>query len=319
MNRLREFQYLSAPAKWRLAAAYKLAGQAEVATSLVRGLSTTVQPYTQLGGTFGSDLRDKAMILETLTILGQRNTAANLLKEVAVELGQEKWYSTQTTAYALIAISKYCGTNKGSKMSFTYNLSGATGNINSESYLSQLPVAFKASNSVTVNNKGQNVLYARLILRGQPEAGQNPYAENQPDVMAMTVQYNTRTGKPVSVEQLKQGTDFVATVTIRNPGKRGYYEQLALTQVFPSGWEIINTRLMGNDSTLRMSPFTYRDIRDDRVYTYFNLEESKTVTYQVLLNAAYLGRYYLPATSCEAMYDNTIHAFAPGKWIEVVK
>ncbi|WP_423736638.1 alpha-2-macroglobulin family protein [Chitinophaga caseinilytica] len=319
MNRLREFQYLSAPAKWRLAAAYKLAGQAEVANSLVRGLPVTVQPYTQLGGTFGSDLRDKAMILETLTILGQRNTALGLLKEVAAELGKEQWYSTQTTAYSLIAVAKFCGTNKGSKMSFSYNLSGTGGNVNSESYLSQLPVAFKGTNSVTVQNKGQNVLYARLILRGQPEAGQNPYAENQPDVMSMSVDYNTRTGKPVNVDQMKQGTDFVATVTIRNPGKRGFYEQLALTQVFPSGWEIINTRLMGNDSTLRMSPYTYRDIRDDRVYTYFNLEEGKTVTYQVLLNAAYLGRYYLPATGAEAMYDNTIHAFVPGKWVEVVK
>ncbi len=319
MNRLKEFQYLSVAAKWRLAAAYKLAGQAEAASALVRGLSTTVQPYNQLGGTFGSTLRDKAMILETLTILGQRNTAAGLLKEVAFDLGQEQWYSTQTTAYALIAVSKYCGTNKGSKMAFSYNLSGATGNISSESYLSQIPVAFKGNNNVTVQNKGQNVLYARLILRGQPEAGQNPYADNQPDVMTMTVQYNTRTGKPIGIEQLKQGTDFVATVTVHNPGKRGYYEQLALSQVFPSGWEIINTRLMGNDSTLRMSPYTYRDIRDDRVYTYFNLEESKTHTYQVLLNAAYLGRYYLPATSVEAMYDNTIHAFTPGKWIEVVK
>ena len=111
MNRLKEFQYLSVAAKWRLAAAYKLAGQAEAASALVRGLSTTVQPYNQLGGTFGSTLRDKAMILETLTILGQRNTAAGLLKEVAFDLGQEQWYSTQTTAYALIAVSKYCGTN----------------------------------------------------------------------------------------------------------------------------------------------------------------------------------------------------------------
>ena len=61
------------------------------------------------------------------------------------------------------------------------------------------------------------------------------------------------------------------------------------------------------------------DIRDDRVYTYFNIEENKTHTYNVLLNATYLGRYYLPATSCEAMYDNTIHDFAPGKWVEIVK
>ncbi|RPD39095.1 alpha-2-macroglobulin family protein [Chitinophaga barathri] len=320
MNRLKEFQHLSIPARWRLAAAYKMAGQTEAANALIKGLSTNIAPYTQLSGTFGSDLRDKAMILETLTIMGQRSTANSLLKQVAAELGKESWYSTQTTAYSLVAIAKFCGVNKGSKMAFSYTLNGTLGNVNASSYLSQTPVAFKpGTGTVSIQNKGQNVLYARLILRGQPEAGQNPYADNNPEILSMNVQYNTRNGKPLNPDLLKQGTDFVATVTIRNPGKRGFYEQMALTQVFPSGWEIINTRLMGNDSTVTSSPYTYRDIRDDRVFTYFNVEESKTVTYQVLLNAAYLGRYYLPAASCEAMYDNTIHAFVPGKWVEVTK
>lgn len=321
MNRLKEFQYLSVAAKWRLAAAYKLAGQAEAGAALIKGLSTTVQPYTQLSGTFGSDLRDKAMILETLTLLGQRNQANDMLRQVAQQLGSESWYSTQTTAYALIAISKYCGVNKaGGKMTYTYRLNAATGNITSPSYVTQVPVTFNGANgNVVVQNKGTNVLYARLILRGQPESGSNPYADNNPEVLNMKVVYASRTGQPVNPDNMKQGTDFVATVTMSNPGKRGYYENMALTQVFPSGWEIINTRLMGNDSTMRSSPFTYRDVRDDRVYTYFNLEENKTVTYQVLLNAAYLGRYYLPAASAEAMYDNTIHAFAPGKWVEVTK
>ncbi len=321
MNRLKEFQYLSIPAKWRLAAAYKLAGQTEAANALIKGLNTNVQPYTQLGGTFGSDLRDKAMILETLTLMNQRATANELVRQIAVQLGKETWYSTQTTAYSLIAIAKFCGVNKpGGKMTYTYHLNGASGNISSASYVSQVPVTFNGTDgNVSLQNKGQNVLYVRLILKGQPEAGQNPYADNNPDVLGMQVQYANRKGQPLNPDQLKQGTDFVATVTLKNPGKRGYYEQMALTQVFPSGWEIINTRLMGNDSTLRSSPYTYRDIRDDRVYTYFNLEESRTVTYQVLLNAAYLGRYYLPAVSCEAMYDNSIHAFAPGKWVEVIK
>ncbi|WP_236652688.1 alpha-2-macroglobulin family protein [Chitinophaga vietnamensis] len=321
MNRLKEFKYLSIPAKWRLAAAYKLTGQPEVANSLIQGLGTEVKPYTQLGGTFGSDLRDKAMILETLTILGQRSRANELVKQVAAQLSQEQWYSTQTTAYALIAVAKFCGNNKGgSKMNFSYNLNGVKGNVNGQSYVTQIPVNVNSGNgNVSVQNNGQNVLYARLILRGQPEAGQEPAASNNPEVLTMQVDYRTREGKPLDPATLKQGSDFMATVTIHNPGRRGYYEQMALSQIFPSGWEILNTRLMDNDSAFRSSPATYMDIRDDRVYTYFNIEENKTRTYNVLLNAAYLGRYYLPATSVEAMYDNTIRAFLPGKWVEVVK
>src|SRR5207237_1308837 len=70
MNRLKEYKYLSEQGKWRLAAAYHLAGQPEVALQMVRALGTKVQPYKQMYGTYGSDLRDEAMILETLTLLG---------------------------------------------------------------------------------------------------------------------------------------------------------------------------------------------------------------------------------------------------------
>ncbi|MCW3462928.1 alpha-2-macroglobulin family protein [Chitinophaga nivalis] len=322
MNRLKEFKYLSVPAKWRLAAAYKLSGQPEVANSLVQNINTDIKPYNQLGGTFGSDLRDKAMILETLTILGQRNRANELVKQIAAQLSQnDQWYSTQTTGYSLIAIAKYCGSNKGgSKMNFSYTLNGVKGNVNGASFVTQIPVTFNSNaGNISLQNNGQNLLYVRLILQGQPEAGQEPVATNNPDILGLQVTYSTRDGKPLDPATLKQGSDFMATVSITNPGKRGYYEQMALSQIFPSGWEILNTRLMDNDSAFHTSPATYKDIRDDRVYTYFNLEENKKHIYHVLLNAAYLGRYYLPATACEAMYDNNIHAFLPGKWVEVVK
>jgi uncharacterized protein YfaS (alpha-2-macroglobulin family) len=280
-----------------------------------------VQPYKQLGGTFGSDLRDKAMILETLTILGQHSRANELVRQIAANLSQDSWYSTQTTAYSLIAIAKFCGSNtNGSKMSFSYTLNGASNTVNGSSYVTQIPVTISnAEGNVSIQNKGQNILYVRLILQGCPDAGQEPNVPNNPDVLDIQVKYSTRDGKQLDPASLRQGSDFMATVTIHNPGKRGHYDQMALTQIFPSGWEIINTRLMDNDNSVTSSPFTYKDIRDDRVYTYFNLEESKTRTYNVLLNAAYLGRYYLPAVSCEAMYDNTIQAFLPGKWVEVIK
>ena len=112
MNRLREFKYLSVEARWPLAAAYKLAGQPEIGLQMIAGLPLTIKPYNSMYGTYGSDLRDEAMILETLTLLGQSQKAAVLLRTVAARLSQDDWYSTQTTAYSLIAIAEYCGQNK---------------------------------------------------------------------------------------------------------------------------------------------------------------------------------------------------------------
>lgn len=319
MNRLKEFPYLSVEAKWRLAAAYKLAGQPEVGLRMVAGLPLIIKPYNSMWGTYGSDLRDEAMILETLTLLGKKKEATSQLRTVAAHLSQDSWYSTQTTAYSLMAIAQYCGKNaSGSKLAFTYQAATSRGSVNSNSYIWQLPVTNHAGN-VAIKNNGGAKLYARLIQYGQPVTGEAVTPVNNPDVLTMRINYFNLKGQAVDVSSLKQGTDFVAQVIVKNPGRRGQYDNMALTQIFPSGWEILNTRLMENDDVYKSSPSDYRDIRDDRVNTYFSLAEGKEATYYVMLNASYAGRYYLPATYCAAMYNNNVNALAKGQWVEVVK
>ena len=320
MNRLKEFKYLSAEAKWRLAAAYQLTGQNNAALDLISGLPTSFENRPSPGISFGSDLRDQAMVLETLTIMGRRAKAAELLPTIAAKLSQDNWYSTQTTAYALVAIAKYCGKNpSGAKIIAATNIDGKATDINSAAYIRQLPVLFKNNSSnVVITNKGSNTLYVRLITQGQPLSGDSLKVNNNPAVLNMTVSYLTQDGRDIDVSQLTQGTDFIAKVVIKNPGRRGYYSQMALTQIFPSGWEILNARMLGGEGAFKSSASTYQDIRDDRVYTYFNLRENETVIYYVQLNASYLGRYFLPGTFSEAMYDNSITAGINGKWVEVV-
>ena len=62
----------------------------------------------------------------------------------------------------------------------------------------------------------------------------------------------------------------------------------------------------------------YQDIRDDRVYSYFDLRRGQTKTFRILLNASYLGEYYLPTTYCQAMYNNEITSRKAGMWVKVV-
>ena len=45
----------------------------------------------------------------------------------------------------------------------------------------------------------------------------------------------------------------------------------------------------------------------------------ETKTFKVLLNASYLGSYYLYGIQAEAMYDNDYFTRTKGRWIEVVK
>lgn len=321
MNRLKEFKYISAEAKWRLAAAYQLAGQTNTALDLISGLSASFPVRTSWGYTYGSDTRDEAMVLETLTLLGKKAKAEELLRTICAKLAQDYWYSTQTTAYSLMAIAKFCGKNpSGAKIIANTNVDGKAVDINSATYIRQVPITFKnAGSNVTITNKGNNTLYIRLITQGQPLAGDSLKVNNNPSALQMSVSYLSQDGKAIDINKLVQGSDFVAKVIVKNPGNRGRYTQMALSQIFPGGWEILNARMLGGEGAFKSSYSTYQDVRDDRVYTYFNIAENETLTYYVQLNASYLGRYFLPGTYCEAMYDNSVSAGVNGKWVEVVQ
>lgn len=321
MNRLKEFKFLTAEAKWRLAAAYYLSGQTQIALQLISGLPSTFSTRPYAGFTYGSDVRDEAMVLETLTLMGRKTEAEQLVRTVASKLSQETWYSTQTTAYSLIAIAKYCGTNASDKK---INASGKAGSqevsINAASTISQTLVGWQNGKaSVQLKNNGSNVLYVRVINEGQPLSNQIVPISNNPNVLQVSVSYISNTGVPVDITKLKQGTDFMAKVTIKNPGTRGMYNEMALSQIFPSGWEILNTRLYNSEGAFKSSPSEYMDIRDDRVYHYFDIRQNETLTYYVQLNAAYPGKYFWPGVYAEAMYDNTISGGVSGKWVEVVE
>jgi len=319
MNRLKEFKFITPEAKWRLAAAYYLIGQSQVALKIISGLPVSFPSRPSPGISFGSDLRDQAMVLETLIIMKRKAEATVLIKSVANQLAKEDWYSTQTTAYALIAIAKFSGSNKDNqKIIASVNAGGQAVNINSNSVVSQTNIKWQGNKAnVQITNKGSNVLYVRVINEGKPLTGDSITVSNNPQVLQVSAAYLDMNGNAINPLQIKQGTDFVAKVTVKNPGLRGMYNEMALSQIFPGGWEILNTRLYNSEGSFQSSPSDYMDIRDDRVYYYFDIKQGETVTYYVQLNAAYPGRYYWPGVYCEAMYDHTISGGTNGKWVTV--
>ncbi|MFH0896183.1 MAG: MG2 domain-containing protein [Bacteroidota bacterium] len=320
MNRLRELKTLSPAAKWRLAVAYYLAGQVEVAKKLAASAPTTITPYRELYNTYGSDYRDKSMIVEALSLMNMRAKAAPLVREVSAALSADAWMSTQTTAYSLLAISKYLnGSGLSPEVKYSYKINkGNSVSANVRKYISESDMKLAGSaakGKVTVKNEGKSILYARVIIEGIPQIGDNTAAQNN---MKLVVKFTNLKGAAVDPVKLAQGTDFIAEVTLSNPGTRGDLKQVALSMVFPSGWEIHNTRMDESGARLSMSDYQYQDFRDDRVYTYVNIPANVSKTYRVLLNASYCGRYYLPTFYAEAMYDATINARVPGKWVEVI-
>lgn len=317
MNRMKEMDDISTVAKWRLALAYALAGHQGPAETMINGLSKTVAKYDQPSYTYGSRLRDRAMILETLAVLDRKEEAYPILEEIAQQMGDKnRWMSTQTTAYSLVAIASYTkGAELSAALDFEVNVGSEVASFQKGKYVTQIRIDEKEkSQPVVIKNLGDAPLYARVIRTGIPVGGnETAAAEN----IKMTVSYKDQKGKSLMVSELDQSTNFTASVTVHHPGVRGEYKDLALTQIFPSGWEIINTRLNDTPGDATGDQPDYLDIRDDRVMQYFDLKPNEKKTFEVKLNASYKGKFYLPAVAIEAMYDNSIYARTAGQWVSV--
>ena len=318
MNRLRETSDLSLAARWRLAAAYAMAGNPEAARSIVENASTRISSYREQAFTYGSHIRDMAMIVETLVLLDDLTKAMPLLQELSKTMSSDSWMSTQEISFCLLAFSKFAESDKTSD--------GTDARISihgqqSRRFTSKLPVlqhSFEPVQSgqgqVEINNNGEGILFARLINHGIPLAGQEVAQSNN---IRMDVKYSLMDGSSIAPGLITQGTDFYAEVTVTNPGTRMDLEQLILSYIVPSGWEIRSSRLDEGEQALASSAYEYQDIRDDRIYTYFNLPRGTAKTFRLRFNAAYEGRFYMPGISCEAMYDNSVNARTMGSWVEV--
>ena len=315
MNRLREFKEISNNAKWRLAAAYALAGQREAATKVSNTANINFQSVKYDYYTYGSVDRNRAMAMETMLLTGNTESR-ELAKSIAKRLSSTSWMSTQTTAYSLLAMAKMVEINSGKSIKLTYNLNQEKQEIvNSEFSIAQRKLAInKGKNSITITNNDANLVFVNILNSGILPLGEEITEKRGLD---LKVAYKDTQGNSIDISKLTQGTEFEAFVTVRNL-KVTKIHDVALTEIFPSGWEIVNTRFTDfGTSTISNANFT--DMRDDRVNFYFDLKKNETKTFKVLLNASYLGNYYLYGVQAEAMYDNEYFTRTKGQWIEVVK
>ena len=315
MNRLREFSELSNDGKWRLAAAYALAGQKEVAKKVANTANINFESINYDYYTYGSTNRNRAMALETMVLTGS-SKARELSEYIAKQLSSSRWMSTQTTAYSLLSMAKMVEIGGGKELNVQFNTNNgkSTAVKTPKSIAQRKLIIVNGENSLKVVNNKANTVYVSLLNSGVLPLG-DELAEKRN--LSVQVRYTDTNGNKIDVNQLAQGTDFKATVTVSNL-KYEWVRNIALTEIFPSGWEILNTRFTDyGDATTSQANFT--DIRDDRVNFYFDLGKQKSKTFSVQLNASYLGKYYLPGIQAEAMYDNDYFVRTKGKWIEVVK
>lgn len=333
MNRLRETLLTgnvpSPRARWLLALAYQHLGLPDVASELLETDAARTLPEDGGGQpdyTYGSTLRDRSLLLLANLASKDEERVWALAEQVAAGLGENTWLSTQTTAWGLIAMSRFAESRQAAQgMQFALRQEGSDQWQEQQSvrHVYRQPLD---NTGVSIRNQGEGPLRVMVSNRGTPPPMQEDELQQG---LVLEVNFMTLDNQPLDVQKLPQGTDFVAEVSITADFAGlgiSRLEDIALTLIMPGGWQIRNERL---ENDRLPTGFDYLDIRDDRVLGYFSLwrdyawrwrykdRSQERVTLRVLMNASFAGKYYLPGWQVAAMYDERIQARGKGYWVEV--
>lgn len=308
MNRFAELKHSYAMSKVLLAAAYAQIGKVQMAKDIMpKAEEITDGKSSNYYNTYGSVSRDGAYYVYAKMLCDMTDVEDGVMG-ICQRLNSDKWMSTQTTAVSLFTLGRYFEMKGYHNAPISCQIS-----VDKDSYDLSTNRAFinkdfqtkAGANRVEVTNNAESDVTAVLSLKYKVAEYET---EEKGNVYAMKVHYTDKDGKPINLKTLTRGTDVIAVITVTNTGDISVKDN-ALTYILPSGWEVVNDRLLGGNNN--SSSYIYRDIRDDRVMLYFDLGAKKTKTFYIPLNATFAGSYMIPSVYFEDMYDNTRYYVIP--------
>ena len=308
MNRLREDRAkLPESCNLLLAGAYALDGKKDVARTILQDTKTGSERYNRFSDTYDSEERLQAIAAMIYNTVGDKTASFQCVERLSNWLNNRDHYmSTQSTAWALHAVTDYMKNNAVDGLNVSVKAGRSSSTLKGSKAIAQgsLDAGDGTTLDLEVTNNSKAPVYLVVSSTGIPEKGEEVA---RADGLRLVVTYTLADGTPVDPSSVEQGTDFTVNTYVTNTSATTDYTNLALTQIFPSGWEIHVDRIDG----------FYQDFRDDRVYSYLYLGRNSTSVIKTRVTATYKGRFYRPAVICEAMYDNTVGASVPGGWCEV--
>lgn len=320
------FDKLSTTGKWYLAAAYNLAGEDKLSKDTAEKLSLVPDKMSEEYErySYGSELRDKAVILNAYyNIFGRPEE--NLYKEVLTKLQSNQWLSTQSMGQALAALAHMKDSSTGKDIAGIIDIDGKQTEFITENGIFKYTVPENVKD-IKVISKDNG--YINYYWEGVPV---NYEGENISETVKLTRNYYDEKGNPINekdILSLSSGKSFWLEIKVLPADSVKEYihvDNMALTQVLPSGWEIENIRAVNGqypnwvEERIRDTYVDYEDIRDDRIMWFFDYNNYNQggQSFFVKINAVTKGKFDFPGTTAEAMYDNSCRAYLKGFRAEV--
>ena len=332
MNLIREghLHELNNTQRWLLGAAYQLAGNTDDAAMIISEAGITITKKGYDFRTYGSPERDKALILQQAVLFGKWQKADPLARELITLMRSDAWLSTQEKAFILMGLARYqtALTGKGNgplklQGSIVFE-DGTKQSFDTDKPFVTMDVDRAMDSNIRVRfskNCTSKRLFATLEWNGIPLTGrQKDTAQN----LSLKVSWLDEDGHPLNPAKLKQGQTIWGLFQVGLSAKRGRLNDLALTQILPSGWEIdldLGPYSQWPSWSRRLNPGngSFKDIRDDRINWFFNLQGGRAKNFMVKINVVSAGHFFLPGAQAQAMYDHSYLATKAGQWVDVQK
>ena len=280
-----------------LAGAYALSGHWTSAFNLLPKEFNAIASTGDYG-TFDSEYRANAIILQTLVEIDKENIQIPYIVEYLTK-NLNRLYSTQEKAFVFLALGKAAKINAGEDLKIDVLLDGKKIGEMKENPLSLENLDGK---ELTLSAEGNGRAFYSLIAEGIPL---RPVVKENDDNIAVRRDYfDYKTGNFIEGNKFYQGQLVVGRIALK--GENRSADNIVITDIIPAGSEIENPRLSGTarltfDEKNKLYA-DYTDIRDDRLIIFASAEANATKYFYYLLRITNKGSFNLSPISAEAMY-----------------
>lgn len=283
-------------------------------------LPTKIHPLRfepETGEFFNSSIRANAILLELLSDIAPENPSIPvLLEDISQNLRFDSWYTTQSTAWGLMAIGKYFSTQELPDYSGKIIIDGSVYKSFGVENLKIKNVDL-GNKDVEISITGKGACYYYWQASGVSADRTIQEYDNR---LRVRREYFTADGDPLDTNSIRLGDQIVAKITAEALDKN--LENVIIDDLLPACLEIENPRLAtsGKVDWIQGKSFSpaYMDIRDDRLLLFADLRQGRPFTYYYSLRVISSGEYTVPPVASECMYDPTIKSAGSSGSLNVI-
>jgi uncharacterized protein YfaS (alpha-2-macroglobulin family) len=273
INNLKKLDLYKLPlySRFQLAGAIAITSGVDEALWL---LPVNIQPQKyepETGGLFDSDIRANAILIEILTEINPDHPSLPVLvKETAEDLYLNRWYTTQSNGFALMAMGKYFKLQEEPDYTGTVVVDGkkfATFSVNDTSF--KIPPPLNKNIELSVTGAGKCYYY----WQGSGVSSEKTIKEFDNRIVVRR-EYLDSEGNPLSLENLSLGEQIVVKITAETKER------------------------------------SLENVVDDRLLLYLSLYNGRKFQFYYSARVVAAGEFTVPPVAAECMYDPTIASAA---------